>query len=299
MKHLLLLLLYLSLCQAAKAQGESAVKVSEGGYGLVRTNLSVEYEHSWGQVSDEFEARASYEFLKKRHLTLSANARYNSYTTDFDEVSFSDGFEPSAIGLNKTHIMGHAVLTATARGKLFGRPVMGLALVNTGFSPAGFDRVSGILMGLVMLRANRDTQFGLGPLVMLNTTSRIPAFLVFVYRHRFNDKWLLNLYGAMFGVEYTPTANDLLAAGADVNVKSFFFKTHDDRLPGSCRFTLTTARPLIKYRRRLGDNLYFEAKGGVALRMSCRINGRTGTHTYSEGSQKPAPFIRIGLSYAM
>lgn len=54
MKHLLLLLLSLSLCLAAKAQGESAVKVSEGGYGLVRTNLSVEYEHSWEPVSAIF-----------------------------------------------------------------------------------------------------------------------------------------------------------------------------------------------------------------------------------------------------
>lgn len=299
MKRLIVSLISACVMAGASAQSQADNNVMEAGYGMVKTNLNAEYEHSWGQISDEFEARASYEFLKKPWLTLSANVRYNSYSADFDADALTNGYNPDDIGLNKVHIMGHAGVTATARGRLFGKPVVGVGIVNTGFNHYGFDRVQAIVMGMIMLRATRDTQFGVGPLAMINTTSRIPAFLVFMYRHRFNDNWVINLYGTMFGVDYNPVPDVLLSAGADIDVKSFLFKPHGEGLPEKGRYTLTSCRPLLRYRQRLAKNFYLEAKGGVALKMSARMNGRTGTHIYFKSNQKAAPFAQIGLSYAL
>lgn len=299
MKRLIISLIAVFTVIGAFAQSQTANNVSESGYGLVKTNLNVEYEHSWGQIRDEFEARASYEFLKKKAFTLSANLRYNSFSADFDDDALTNGFKPDEIGLNKVHIMGHAGITAAAHTRLFGKPLVGVGIVNTGFNHYGFDRVQGIIMGMVMLRANRDTQFGVGLLALINTTSRIPAFPVFMYRHRFNPQWALNLYGTLFGVDYNPTPNVLLSAGADIDVKSFIFKPHHENLPSTGRYTLTSCRPLLRYRQRLAKNFYLEAKSGVALKMSARMNGRTGTHAYFKSRQKAAPFVQIGLAYAL
>lgn len=281
------------------AQTQADVNVSEGGYGIVKTNLNMQYQQSWGQIDGTFAARASYEAFTNRWLTLSANARYSSYRVDFKSHSLSDGYDPDAIGLNDIHLLGQIGVTATARARLFGKPVMALAMINTDWGTGGFERISATVMALVMLRANRDTQFGIGPLLMLNTTSKIPVFPVFMYRHRFDRRWLLNLYGGMFGVDYTPTSDDLFCIGADIDVKSFYFNPHSESLPRVCRFTQTSFCPIVKYRRRLAPNLYIEAKGGVALKMSSRVNGRTGTREYFTCTQKDAPFLQASVAYSL
>ena len=69
--------------------------------------------------------------------------------------------------------------------------------------------------------AIRNTQFGIGPLVLINSTTKVPAFIVFRYRHRFSDYIALNLYGGMFGLDYTPSNSYLITIGGDIDVRSF------------------------------------------------------------------------------
>lgn len=266
---------------------------------MVKTNISVSADHTCGAVSDGFGARVSYETYKSNWLTVSANAKYNSVKVDFDENALGGSFLPEDIGLNDIHIMAQLGATVTARTKLFGKPFMGIAMLNTEWGVGGFERISGTVMGMIMLRANRDTQFGIGPLIMINTTSKIPAFLVFVYRHRFNEKLAINLYGGMFGLDYNPNKNNLLSVGADIDVKGFYFKPKNENLPNVCRFTYTSFRPMFKYRLRLGPNFYLDAQGGIAVKMSCRVNGKNGTKEYLDCNLKPQPFGQAGISYSL
>lgn len=299
MRDYLLALFVLFGAMNLYAQSEAAVNVSQGGYGLVRTNMSVGYDRSWSTVRDCFDARVSYEFLTKRLFTLTANARYTTTATAFDASDLSGGFSPDGIGLNGTHSFGQIGITSTLRARFLGRPFLGMAMVNSEWGAGGFARVSGIAMGLIMLRANERTQFGLGPLVLVNSCSRIPAFLVFMYRHRFNSRWMLNLYGGVLGIDYTPTRSDLISIGADIDVKAFYFRPHDENLPSRCRFTSTSFRPGVKYRRQLVRNLYCDIHGGLSVRMSCRVNGVTGTHEWIKCHRKPSPFIHASISYAL
>lgn len=284
---------------SARAQTQSDVNVSEGGYGMVKTNITVNADHTWGSVSDGFGARVSYEAFKNKWLTVSANAKYNSVKVNFDEADLSEPLSPDDINLNDIHIMAQLGATATARTKIFGRPFMGIAMLNTDWGTGGFERISATMMGMFMLKASKSTQFGIGPLVMINTTSKIPAFLVFIYRHRFNQKLALNLYGGMFGLDYNPNKDNLLTVGADIDVKGFYFRPGHENLPKVCRFTYTSFRPMVKYRLRLKQNFYFDIQGGVALSMSCRVNGKNGTKEYFECHQKAAPFIQGGISYSL
>ncbi len=284
---------------AGMAQTQSDVNVSKGGYGMVKTNISVSADYTWGAVRDGFGARVSYQAYKNKWLTLSANVKYNSVKIDFDEGVLSNDYSSDDVGLNDIHLMAQLGSTITARTKMFGKPLMGIAMLNTEWGISGFERISGTIMGLVMLKANLNTQFGIGPLVMINTTSKIPAFLVFMYRHRFNDKLAVNLYGGMFGLDYNPNRNNLFSVGADIDVKGFYFKPRYETLPEVCRFTYTSFRPMIKYRLRLGQNFYFDAQGGVAITMSCRVNGKNGTKEYIDCNQGPAPFLQAGISYSL
>ncbi|MDE7470240.1 MAG: hypothetical protein K2M57_02200 [Paramuribaculum sp.] len=300
MKRIITLLAAIvSIWGCVSAQSQAAVNASEGGYGMLKTNVAIDYNHTWNRVDNGFSARASYEFFRNRKFTVTANARYQSVEANFRSGDLSDGFQAAEIGLNGVHIFGQTGFTSTFRTQLGGKPLMAMAMANAEWGQGGFARVSGIAMGILMLRASRDTQFGLGPLVMLNTSSKIPAFLVFMYRHRIDSRWLINLYGGMFGVDYTPTRRDMLSAGADVDVKSFYFKPEYERLPGKCRFTYTSFRPMVKYRRQLSGNLNFTLQGGFAVKMSCRANGVTSRKVYFDCRQKVAPFVQTGVTYTM
>ena len=177
--------------------------------------------------------------------------------------------------------------------------VVAFANVGAEFGQGGYGRTSAMAMAMVMLCHTARTQFGLGPMVLVNTNSKVPAFLVCMYRHRFSERWAINLYGGMFGIDYTPTRDDLIAIGGDIDVKSFFLCPQTEGLPGRCVYRKTAFRPMVKYRRRLRTHLYVEAMAGVSLSMSSRVTGLTGTTEYMDISQKPAPFAQIGVSYAL
>lgn len=297
--RLCLYLAFLLSALGTMAQHGAGAQVHEGGYGLVKTNITATYDHTFGRVTDGFNARASYEFLKKTHITLSANLRYQTVTTGFRQSDLDTLCSPDAINLNGTHHMGQAGITATARAMLFGKPMMGIGIVNSEWGKGGFNRVSATLMALLMLKADRSTQFGVGVLGMVNTTSRMPVFPVFFYRHRINPQWLINLYGGMLGVDYNATPNDLFSIGADVDVKSFYFRPGVEWLPKTCRYTQTNFRPMLKYRRRILTNLYFDAQTGYAVNMRTRVNAVNGRKTYLKLSQSPHPFLQFAVSYSL
>lgn len=101
------------------------------------------------------------------------------------------------------------------------------------------------------------------------------------------------------GLDYNVNKDNLLSVGADIDVKGFYFKPCDESLPEICRFTYTSFRPGIKYRVRLKRNFYFDAQVGVALKMSCRVNGRTGSREYFDCRQGASPFFQAGVSYSL
>ncbi len=107
------------------AQTQADVNVSEGGYGMVKTNISVNVDHTWGAVKDGFGTRVSYEAYNNKWLTVSANAKYNSIKVDFVEGDLSDGYSAEALGMNDIHIMAQLGATVTVRKKLLGKPLWG------------------------------------------------------------------------------------------------------------------------------------------------------------------------------
>lgn len=126
--------------------------------------------------------------------------------------------------------MAQIGLTASFRAKLFNKPFVGVAIINSDWAAGGFAKVTSIVMGMLMIRADKDTQFGIGPMFLINTNGKIPALIAFMYRHRFNDRWLVNLSGGLFAMEYSPSKKDILSIGFDVDAKTFYFRPKTDSL---------------------------------------------------------------------
>lgn len=72
-------------------------------------------------------SKVSYEFIRNRNITLTANARYSSCEVSFADGDLSDSYNQNEINLNGTHLLGQVGVTSTFRYKLFGKPFMGIA----------------------------------------------------------------------------------------------------------------------------------------------------------------------------
>ena len=69
MRRFFLLLTYIIFIgHCGSAQSQAAVSASEGGYGMLKTNIAVDYNHTWNRVDNGFSARASYEFFKNSNI---------------------------------------------------------------------------------------------------------------------------------------------------------------------------------------------------------------------------------------
>ena len=233
--YLFYFLVILTFMSSIHCVAQEPQDVPTDNYGMVKTNIRVAYDYTHASISDHFNARVSYEFLKNQKFTLTANINYNSLQADFSNDELPTGYDPQQMNMNKTHLYGQIGVSASFRSNIFGRPFMAFGTLSADMGDRRFQRVSGIAMGMFMLRANRDTQFGIGPLVLINSTSKVPAFIVFMYRHRFNDNLAVNLYGGMFGLDYTPTKSDLITIGGDIDVRSFYLRPNHIDLPERCR----------------------------------------------------------------
>lgn len=56
---------------------------------------------------------------------------------------------------------------------------------------------------------------------------------------------------------------------------------------------------MLKYHRRMIQNLYLDVQAGAAIKMSCRVNGVTGTKEFFHCHRKAAPFVQTSMSYSL
>lgn len=293
------ILLLLCCSFPAFSQIEMIESVNESDYGMVKTNLTFGYDHAFGAVPDNITGRISYQIIKKPYLTFSVNARLNTLWANFDSKDLSKDLDAWDIGLNGNHSYGSFGFTTTAFLPLFGKPLAILAIGNAEWSNHCFGRISGLVGGAYIFKLTKDTQFGVGILGMINTASKIPVFPVFIYRHRFNPRFAINVYGGLFGLEYRLNENNLITLGADLDVRSFYFKPQVEGWPDKCRFTMTSVRPALKFKHRFFKNFYGEAQAGVSFKISGRVSGVTGKARYLDFSEKPSFFLKGVLSYAL
>lgn len=295
-RFLLVIISCLSVSLSVSAQMDMADEI--GGDSKVSAGLT--YCHDWDQgLSDAYSARISYNFLKTSHFSFTAGGRYVISDASFSEGDISHMYNPSDIHINGTHGVFQLGLTALYRTTLFEKPFVGAAIVNSDWSAGGFAKVTGILMGMIMLRADKDTQFGLGPLFLINTNGHVPALVTFMFRHRFNDKWRLNFSGGLFAMEYTPTIKDRITMGVDIDAKSFYFRPKMESLPKKLRFMSVSFRPMVKYTRNIVDNLNMDVRAGLSINIVDRVNGVNGTRKYIDFDQPTVyPFVQATASYS-
>lgn len=226
---------------------------------------------------------------KKLTLGLSANYIYNN-----EHLS---GLDDDDVVMRDDHHTFKGSANMMFRSTLWGKPLVVFANVGLDASQWGVERVNGIGVALLMLKATRETQFGIGPLVMVNTTSRIPFLFVATYRHVFSPRWTINLNYPFFGMQYTPSPKHTLAGGFSFDTDHYWLRPGNEHLPQTVFFRRSLLRTGINYDLRISPTLTFTAQTGWEYTMAGGLYTANGRHLIYDLNHPNGPYAHFRLTF--
>ena len=167
------------------------------------------------------------------------------------------------------------------------------------FSEQGFERATGIAVGMLQIKETGSSSFGVGAVLLVNTTSPWPLFPFFTYRRKFSEKWSLDLMLPQLYVNYKPTQKDKISGGLSIFGEHFYINPRHKELPTTCMYGRSNFRPEIVYEHNLNALLKIFVKSGASICINSRLYSSDGNKRYIDISQKPSLFFQIGMSYGM
>ena len=126
-------------------------------------------------------------YRKGRELSIGIMPYYH-----FSGMRLKEDF---GLNFGSDHHRYGAIVMGTASTRLFGRPFSVMGMINADGWEQGYGQTRArpwqiTPVGTPLLRRGRggSTYLGLGPVVLLGTSSQSPVYLAFLYLHKFNPK---------------------------------------------------------------------------------------------------------------
>lgn len=226
---------------------------------------------------------------KKLMLGISGHYDYNN--------EHLTGISDDDLPIDDNHHSFKAGTNVMYRSTLWNKPLVVFANIGMDFSQWGMERVSGVSAALLMLKATPETQLGIGPLVMLNTTSRLPFLFVATYRHVYSPRWTLNINYPFFGMQYTPSKKHTIAGGFAFDTDYYWVQPDKEDLPKTTFFRRSLLRTGINYDVHLSPTLTFTAQTGWEYTMAGGLYTDNGRHLIHDLNHPSGPYAHLRLSF--
>ena len=246
-----------------------------------------------GDLKENVRARLNVGYMMpvSKKLMLGLSARY-----DYNNEHLS-GLPDEEVLIDDNHHSFKGSMNVMYRSQLWNKPLVAFANVGMDASHWGVERFSGMGAALLMLKATRETQFGVGPLVMINTTSRLPFLFVATYRHVYSPQWTLNLNYPFFGMQYTPSQKHTIAGGFAFDADYYWVRPANEELPKTVFFRRSLLRTGINYDYRVSPTITFTAQTGWEYTMAGGLYTASGRHLIYDLNHPNGPYAHLRISF--
>lgn len=251
-----------------------------------------------GKVNDFTQAKvsANFNFIKKKTWMLGATASYR-YTR-----AESNLFEP--ISGNPTLIKEdfHYLLSSinlTYFSSLFGkRTIYSSSLIVDG-SEQHFERVRGLLTGVMVLKANAKTKMTAGLAVNIDPSAQTPIIPVFTYEHKFDNGLIadVTLPKSVYMRKFLFKNTGRVSVGAEMDRTSFYVYNLDGT-DQRYEYRQLDINSGVIYEHAIGD-FVITGKTGVKLTPSGRLFKKEESFNDAVFEMKPDPtfYFNVGVSF--
>lgn len=252
------------------------------------------HEHiASGDLKENIRAKFNVGYMMpvSKKLMLGISGRYDYNNEHLSGLSHDD------VHMNDNHHSFRGNANVMYRSTLWNKPLVIFGNIGIDASQWGVERLSGMGAALLMLKTTRETQLGVGPLLMLNTTSRIPFLFVATYRHVYSPQWTLNLNYPFFGMQYTPNEKHTIAGGFAFDTDYYWVRPANDELPRTVFFRRSLFRTGINYDMHISPTLTFNAQTGWEYTMAGGLYTASGRHLIYDLNHPNGPYAHISITF--
>jgi hypothetical protein len=237
----------------------------------------------------QVKANANIYFVKNRKWLLSTSLNYR-YTSINTEAPISDYPQKSDYHYHSESI------NASYYSKLFNKIAIYSASVSVDGSEQHFERIRGMLTGVVVLKANQKTKMTLGAAVFIDPSSQVPALPIFTYEHKFNNGWVADIIlPKKILIRKDVFSNGRISFGSEMDNTSFYLYRSDK----TYEYRQLEINSGAIYEHNLGRYFIGTLKTGIRATPNVRVFEKQESFKdyVFEAKYKPSFYFNIGISY--
>lgn len=243
-------------------------------------------------------ANANLYFLAKKKLILGATFSYrytsagNNFTVPSSELvhTIKNDFTYHSTSLNFTYI-----------SKIFNKPFF----VNTSLIVDGsekhFERLKGLAIGTIVLKADTRTKFMAGILVNVDPSTQLPLLPMITYERKFNNGMMLDLImPRQLLVRKHVFERGRISMGTELDRNGFYLYNINEHLPSQkYEYRQIELDNGVIYEHLIGDYLILTARTGLKWIAISRLfeKEKTFSAQWLETSAKPTAYFNVGISF--
>ena len=250
-----------------------------------------------GKVNEFTQAKIStnFNFIKKSKWMLGATAGYTYTKTE------SNMFEPISNNtelLKQDHHYHFSSLNATYFSSLFNKTTIYSSSLIVDGSDKHFERVKGLLSGVMLLKANQKTKMTVGLAVSIDPSNLFPVIPIFTYEHKFDNGLIadVTLPKSVYLRKYVFNAGRL-SLGAEMDQTTFYLYDLDGT-DQRYEYRQIDVNSGLIYEHAIGDFI-ITGKTGVRLTPRGRLFKKEDSFNDHVFELKPDPtfYFNVGVSF--
>jgi len=258
-----------------------------------------DFEEGTLSSQKRFKAALNFPIYMKGTFIVSSSWRYKYESLTFKDV---ESRLVNGIGLiHDKHEDFHffsGALSVTHRSKLFGKNVVYNANLITDGSHKGFERISGTLMAVMVMKRDKTTTLTLGTILNTSPTAIFFILPTFTLEHKLNDKYMLDLAFPKYGyIRKEVFGNGRLSVGIRYEGELFFTYPKQTGFMDTYTYNRNEIRTELMYEHHLSKNFIVTLRGGGVNTFWGQMKVKNSNEELIKTSQHMNMFFNVGISY--
>jgi len=234
------------------------------------------------------------QLMKLKNLSLSLMPFYNfsnqHLDTEWDTTPF-------AFTLPSTHHHFGSSLMVNYQLQVGGKPLTLLGMGTGNFSQYGFESAQGLLGGMFPLVRNRNTYLSVGVIYLLGSAVVWPLYPMFVYSHRFDERWSVNCMGVNNFLYYHASSTWKYSLGMELETSKIYFRPSVEGLPEKAQVSQLAERVGVFADWQATKGMSFTLGLGVSIPFYVRLQESGYNESYMDLKGSVKPFVSLKAKY--
>lgn len=246
----------------------------------------------------QLKANANLYLLVKKKLILGATFTYRYINADNEFTVPSSGLVHTVSDVFNYHSTS---LNFTYVSKIFNKPIFFNTSIIADGSGKHFERLKGLAIGTIVLKADTRTKLMAGILVNVDPSTALPLLPMVTYERKLNNGMMIDLMmPKQLLVRKQVLGRGRISLGTEIDRNGFYLYNINGQLPSQrYEYRQIELDNGVIYEHLIGDYLILTARTGAKWIAISRLfeKEKTFSTAWLETAAKPTVYFNLGISF--